>query len=54
MIEHGSEFHEVLANMTGHKNGPYLFINGEDISGAEDIVESFNKGRLQQMLSSSY
>ena len=47
---HGREIQATLAQMTGQRTVPMVFINGKLLGGDSDTQAAYRQGRLQEML----
>jgi glutaredoxin 3 len=47
----GAEFQATLAEMTGQRTVPSVWINGKFVGGSDKVVELQQNGRLQQLVS---
>ncbi|GBP16685.1 Glutaredoxin-C4 [Eumeta japonica] len=48
--EDGSDIQNNLAEITGFRTVPQVFINGKCVGGGSDVKELYQKGELQPML----
>ncbi|VVD01191.1 uncharacterized protein LOC126977549 [Leptidea sinapis] len=48
--EDGNEIQETLAQITGFRTVPQVFINGNCVGGGSDVKALFDSGKLQPML----
>lgn len=46
----GADIQEVLAEMTGQKTVPNIFINKQHVGGCSDLEMAHQSGKLQQLL----
>ena len=46
----GSSIQQTLAQMTGQRTVPSVFINGQHLGGNDDTQSAFRSGKLQTML----
>ncbi|CAH01104.1 dithiol glutaredoxin GRX1 [Kluyveromyces lactis] len=51
-LEDGSDIQDALAEITGQKTVPNIFINGKHIGGNSDLQELNNSGDLDKLLAS--
>lgn len=49
-MSNGSKIQEALANDTGQRTVPIVFVKGKHIGGNDDIHAAHASGELQQML----
>ncbi len=50
-MEDGSAIQGALAEMTGQRTVPSVWIKGKHVGGCDDTVSLFRSGQLAQMLS---
>jgi glutaredoxin 3 len=49
----GAGLQQTLAQMTGQRTVPAVFVNGQHLGGNDDTQSAFRSGKLQSMLQAS-
>ncbi|KAK4047972.1 Glutaredoxin [Microbotryomycetes sp. JL221] len=49
-MEEGSDWQAYLAELTGQRTVPNIFIDGKPIGGSDDLRELHSNGKLKQLL----
>lgn len=49
-IDDGDKIQAALAELTGRKTVPNVFVNGQSIGGGDDTVAKVQSGELQKLL----
>ena len=50
LLNNGKEIQDKLAEKTGQKTVPNVFINNQHIGGNSDVMDAFKQGKLQEKL----
>lgn len=52
-LPNGAGIQQTLAQMTGQRTVPAVFVNGQHLGGNDDAQSAFRSGKLQSMLQAS-
>ena len=50
LVEAGSKVQAVLANLTGQRTVPNVFVKGEHLGGCDNTLDALNTGEFERML----
>ena len=50
LSENGSDIQAVLAELTGQKSVPNVFVNGKHVGGCDKTIAEFSTGNLARMI----